>query len=185
MEPREELLDQLVRVAYEPRTVVLRSGKTSDYYLDCRRVTLEALGARLSGILLHDLYRRTMDPVMAVGGPTLGADPLVMAFLFRALEVGERLPGFLVRKEAKGHGTGSRIEGRWGVPAGAPVLLLEDVLTTGGSLLEALQACRGEGLRPTGALVLVDREEGGPEALADQGLPVRALFTASEIRRRA
>jgi len=185
VEPREELLDLLTRVAYEPRTVVLRSGKTSDYYLDCRRVTLEALGARLSGILLHDLYRRTMDPVMAVGGPTLGADPLVMAFLLRALEVGERLPGFLVRKEAKGHGTGSRIEGRWGVPAGAPVLLLEDVLTTGGSLLEALQACREEGLRPAGALVLVDREEGGREALAAQGLPVQALFTASEIRGRA
>lgn len=185
MNPREELLDLLVRVAYEPRTVVLRSGKTSDYYLDCRRVTLEALGARLSGILLHDLYRRTMDPVAAVGGPTMGADPLVMAFLLRALEAGERLPGFLVRKEAKGHGMGARIEGRWGVPAGAPVLLLEDVLTTGGSLRTAIEACREEGLRPAGALVLVDREEGGREALAAEGIRVGAVFTAAEIRNRA
>jgi len=183
--PREELLDLLARVAYEARTVVLRSGRTSDYYLDCRRVTLDALGARLSGMLLHDLYRQTMPPVAAAGGPTMGADPLVMAFLLRALETGERLPGFLVRKEAKGHGMGARIEGRWGVPAGASVLLLEDVLTTGGSLLSALEACREEGLHPAGALVLVDREEGGREALAAQGLPVRAVFTASEIRQRA
>lgn len=182
---RELLLDRIARFSFERRRVVLSSGRESDYYLDCRRVTLEPEGARLCGRVFYNLYRRDLAPVEAVGGPTMGADPLVMSFMLRALESGERLPAFLVRKEAKAHGSGNRIEGLYAVRPGARVLLLEDVLTTGGSLLVALEAVRAAGLQAQAAMVLVDREEGGREALAAVGLPVLAAFRAAEVSARA
>ena len=134
---------------------------------------------------MYDVYHKSIAPVVAVGGPTMGADPLVTSFQLRALEMGERLPGFLVRKEAKAHGTASRIEGRWGVASGSEVLLLEDVLTTGGSLLLAAEAVRDEGFKVAAAMVLVDREEGGREAMAAAGIPILAAFTAAEVSARA
>ncbi len=182
---RRDLLLLVARWCYERRPVVLSSGKASDYYLDCRRVTLDPEGAQLCGRVLYSMYAALGERVAAVGGPTLGADPLVVAFLLTALGHGERIPGFLVRKAAKEHGTRSRIEGAAGVPAGARVLLLEDVLTTGRSLVQAAEAVREAGFDPVHALVLVDREEGGREALSEAGLPVRAVFCASEVVRAA
>jgi len=182
---RSALLELLANIAFERRQVTLSSGRQADYYLDCRRVTLHPEGARLCGRVMYDLYRGEVPRIEAVGGPTLGADPLVTSFMLRALEQGEPLPGFLVRKEAKAHGTASRIEGLWGVRNGAAVLLVEDVLTTGGSLLQALEAVRERGLDAVAAMVLVDREEGGRQALADKGLPVVAAFRASEVAARA
>lgn len=182
--PRDEraaLLSLIARRCYERRPVVLSSGRASDYYLDCRRATLDPEGARLCGRVMYDLYLSSGERAAAVGGPTLGADPLVVSFMLTALDRGERLPGFLVRKAAKEHGTRARIEGLAGVPSGARVLLLEDVLTTGGSLLQATEAAREAGLVPVLALVLVDREEGGAQALAEVGLPVRAVFRATEV----
>ncbi|NOZ02863.1 MAG: orotate phosphoribosyltransferase [Deltaproteobacteria bacterium] len=181
MEDRDRLLDLVARVAFERRDVVLSSGKRSDYYMDCRRVTLLPEGALLCGRVMYDLYRRQMSPVKAVGGPTLGADPLVTAFMLKAMEADEILPGFLVRKKTKGHGMANRIEGLYGVSEGAEVLLLEDVLTTGGSLLEALLAVREHGLNPVGAMVLVDRNEGGADACSKEGLPLFSVFKASEV----
>ncbi len=178
---RRDLVLMLSRKAYERRPVVLSSGRTSDYYLDCRRVTLDPEGARLCGRLLYALYESLGQAVAAVGGPTLGADPLVVSFMLTALDRGQRIQGFLVRKAAKEHGTRARIEGLWGVPTGAPVLLLEDVLTTGGSLLQAAEAVRDVGLVPVCALVLVDREEGGITALSEAGVPVRAVCRAAEV----
>lgn len=163
--------------------MVLSSGRSSDYYLDCRRVTLDPEGVRLCGRVLYSIYAALGERVAAVGGPTLGADPLVVSFMLTALDHGERIPGFLVRKAAKEHGTRSRIEGAAGVPAGARVLLIEDVLTTGGSLLQAAEAVREAGFDPVTALVLVDRGEGGSRTLAGAGLPVRAVFRASEVAR--
>jgi orotate phosphoribosyltransferase len=185
MNDRLALLDLLARIAFERRKVILRSGREADFYLDCRRVTLDPEGARLCGRVMVDVYRAALRPVAAVGGPTMGADPLVTAFQLRALELGERLPGFLVRKEAKAYGMASRIEGRFGVALGAEVLLVEDVLTTGGSLLLAAEAVREEGLVPVAAMVLVDRQEGGSEAMAAAGIPVVAAFTAAEVSARA
>ncbi len=165
--------------------MVLSSGRSSDYYLDCRRVTLDPEGARLCGRVLYSIYTSLGERVAAVGGPTLGADPLVVSFMLSALDQGERIPGFLVRKVAKEHGTRARIEGAAGVSAGARVLLLEDVLTTGGSLLRAAEAVREAGFNPVLALVLVDREEGGREALFEAGLPVRAVYRAAEVAQAA
>ncbi len=163
--------------------MTLSSGRSSDYYLDCRRVTLDPEGARLCGRVLYSMYAALGERVAAVGGPTLGADPLVVSFILTALDHGERLPGFLVRKAPKEHGTRSRIEGAMGVPVGARVLLVEDVLTTGGSLLQAAEAAREAGFDPAYALVLVDREEGGSRALAEAGVPAQAMFRASEVVR--
>jgi len=178
---RRELGELIARTAYERRNVVLSSGRHSDYYLDCRRVTLDPEGARLCGIVLYAQYRAHLGRVAAVGGPSMGADPLVTAFSLRALEKGERLPGYLIRKEAKGHGLGNRIEGLYGVEDGARVLLLEDVLTTGGSLLQAFDATKERGLDPIAAMVLVDREEGGVDSCAEVGLDVTPVFKASEV----
>lgn len=178
---RTELLTLMASRCYERRPVTLSSGKTSDYYLDCRRVTLDPVGARLCGRVMYDMYVARGERVAAVGGPTLGADPLVVSFLLTALERGEHLPGFLVRKAAKEHGTRSRIEGLFGVPTGSRVLLLEDVLTTGGSLMGAVEAVREAGLVPSLALVLVDREEGGGRTLEEAGVPVHAVFRAADV----
>lgn len=181
MKDRERLLELVARISFERRDVILSSGKRSDYYMDCRRVTLYPEGALLCGRVMYAQYLEVMDKVEAVGGPTLGADPLVTSFMLRAFENNETVPGFLVRKKVKGHGMANRIEGLHGVRDGADVLLLEDVLTTGGSLLEALEAVREHGLNPVGAMVLVDRNEGGMEACSAAGLTVYPVFMATEV----
>jgi len=158
---------------------VLASGKTSDYYLDCRRTTLHAEGAHLVGVLVVDaITRRGWEPA-AVGGLTLGADPVATATAIAAHLAGRPLHAFLVRKQTKEHGTRQQIER---VPeSGAPVVLVEDVVTTGGSALQAAEAARAAGLRVLGVVGLVDREEGGRAKLGEAGLELEALFTAREL----
>lgn len=178
---RAELLTLVAGIAYERRQVVLRSGRLADFYMDCRRVTLHPRGSTLCGRVFWDEFRRSGIDVAAVGGPTMGADPLVTAFQMTAHGDGVDLPAFLVRKQAKDHGTASRIEGRFGLAAGSDVLLLEDVLTTGGSLLEAREAVVADGLNPVACMVLVDRCEGGRANMEAAGLRVFSVFTASEV----
>jgi orotate phosphoribosyltransferase len=158
---------------------VLASGKTSDYYLDCRRTTLHAEGAHLVGTLVLDaILRRGWEP-RAVGGLTLGADPVATAAAIVAHLAGRPLHAFLVRKQTKGHGTRQQIER---VPEpGSPVVLVEDVVTTGGSALQAAEAAHAADLRVLGVVGLVDREEGGRAKLGEAGLELEALFTAREL----
>ncbi len=127
---RERLLDVLRRFAYERRTVTLSSGRTSDFYIDCRRVSLMAEGHFLIGQLMRAAIDRVAPTAEAVGGLTLGADPLVSAISFASFVAGRPLAGFLVRKEPKGHGTGHWLEGP-ALRPGAPVVIVEDVITTG------------------------------------------------------
>jgi orotate phosphoribosyltransferase len=158
---------------------ILASGRRSNYYLDCRRTTLHPEGAFLCGHLILDaIERRGWSPV-AVGGLTLGADPLATAASVVSHIEGKPLFAFLVRKEAKAHGTGQQIEGS--PAAGSAVVLVEDVITTGGSTLIARDACRNAGLEIQGVVALVDREEGGRHALESNGLAVEALFTARDL----
>ena len=158
---------------------VLASGKTSDYYLDCRRTTLHAEGAHLVGILVLDaIFRRGWDAV-AVGGLTLGADPVATAAAIVSHLSGKPMHAFLVRKQTKDHGTRQQIERV--PPEGSRVVLVEDVVTTGGSALLAAEAARGAGLEVLGVVGLVDREEGGRERLADAGCELESLFTAREL----
>jgi orotate phosphoribosyltransferase len=182
---RERLLALLTTLSFERRAVVLSSGAPSSFYLDCKQTALHPEGAQLIGHLLHHLVTEieTATGVVAigVGGMTLGADPLATATSLASLSGPHPLAAFIVRKEAKGHGTGAWIEGRRNLPHDSPVVLLEDVITTGGATLKALERVREEGLRPLGVAAIVDRMAGGVERLTAEGLVVRSLFRATDF----
>jgi len=178
---RVRLLELLRELSFERRRVVLASGKESDFYVDCKRTALTAEGHVLVGRLLFDRVRRLAPPVRGVGGLTLGADPLASAVALTSFLEGAPVDAFIVRKEPKGHGTGQWIEGRKTLPDGSRVAVIEDVVTTGGSALKAIERCRSESLVPVACLALVDRMEGGREAIEATGVPVDALFTRRDF----
>ncbi len=178
---RARLLALLRELSFERRKVILASGKESDFYVDCKRTALTAEGHVLVGRLLFDRIRRIRPLVRGAGGLTLGADPLASAVAFASFLEGEPVDAFIVRKEPKGHGTGQWIEGRKTIPDGSRVAVLEDVVTTGGSAMKAIERCRAEKLEVVGCFALVDRMEGGREAIEATGVPVDALFTRRDF----
>ena len=189
---RARLLTLLRTLSFERRRVVLASGKESDFYVDCKRTALTAEGHALIGRLLLDRIRRLEPPPRGVGGLTLGADPLASAVALTSWLEHERgraqghtppspIDSFIVRKEPKGHGTGQWIEGRRTIPDGSRVAVLEDVVTSGGSALKAIERCRAEKLEVVGCFALVDRLEGGREAIEAQGVPLDSLFTREDF----
>jgi orotate phosphoribosyltransferase len=178
---RSRLLDLLRQLSFERRKVVLASGQESDFYVDCKRTALTAEGHVLVGRCLFALLRQIRPLVRGVGGLTLGADPIASAVSLTSFLEGEPVDGFIVRKEPKGHGTGQWIEGRKTIPDGSRVVVLEDVVTTGGSALKAIERCRAERLEPVACLALVDRLEGGREAIEAAGVPLTALFTRKDF----
>ena len=180
MSGRDELLALLRRDAYKEGRFRLASGRESDFFIDCKRVMLTAEGHRLIGSVLFDEVA-AMEDVAGVAGVALGGCPLVSAVSLTSALRGKPFDALYVRKEAKDHGTGRRVEGS--VPAGAEVVLLEDVLTTGGSSRAAVEALRAEGWRVSRVLALVDREEGAVAALAALGLPARGLFHRADFVR--
>jgi adenylosuccinate lyase len=177
---RDRLRRLLAERSYERREVTLTSGRVSDFYIDAKQTSLTAEGAWLCGRLLLEEVRLLPGPVQAVGGLTLGADPLVVAVAVASRIEGEPLDAFIIRQEPKGHGTGTWLEGAGRLPAGARVALLEDVVTTGGSVLRAAERCEAHGLKVAGVVALVDRQEGGAEAVA-QKYPFRALFRREDF----
>jgi len=178
---RARLLDLLRARSYRQGRVILASGKESDFYIDCRQTSLSAEGHLLIGRLFLAAIEERFPGARAVGGPTLGADPLVSAVSLTSALAGRPLDGFLVRKQAKGHGTGAWIEGMGNLSHGTPVVMIEDVVTSGGSLLEAISHARQAGLDVLGALVLVDREEGGRQAIEQADTRFAALFTRGDF----
>ncbi|MEQ1690329.1 MAG: orotate phosphoribosyltransferase [Gemmatimonas sp.] len=163
---------------------VLASGRRSGLYIDCRLTTMSPEGQLLIGRLGLSALRDTGWPVDAIGGLTLGADPIAYAIAHASALAAERGDGemvraFTVRKEAKQHGTGKLIEGPF--VRGDRVVVVEDVITTGGSALKAVEAVRAAGGTVDGVLALVDREEGGREAIEAAGLAVRSLVGASAL----
>jgi len=178
---RARLLDLLIRLAWERRVVTLASGRQSDFYIDTRQATLSAEGHFLVGRLVLQEVRELVPDAQAVGGMTMGADPIASAVSLTSWLAGAPLPAFYVRKEPKGHGTGQWIEGRKGFPAAARVAVVEDVITTGGSTLRAVERCRAEGLTVGGVVALVDRQEGGRAAVEAAGLRMRSLFLRSDF----
>ena len=162
------LLEKSVRTG----TFTLASGKVSDLYVDCRMTALDPVGATLVGALGWKLVKEDILPrfpeVAAIGGMTMGADPISLA-------VGMTT----VRKEPKDHGRGRRIEGNF--QAGDTVVVVDDVITTGGSTLKAIDAIEAEGGRVAAALVLLDREEGGRQAIEERGIPVYPLYTRTSL----
>jgi orotate phosphoribosyltransferase len=186
---RSQLLRLLSRISFKLGEFTLSSGAKSDYYIDCRLTTLHAEGARLCGEALLELFARNKLRPAAVGGLTMGADPVVsavaIASAIRAHAVAgeELIHGFLVRKTEKTHGTGRRVEGF--VAEGAPVVIVDDVCTTGGSTLDAVAAARAAGMRVVGAACLVERREAKGRAALEEalaGAPFLSLFTADDVR---
>jgi orotate phosphoribosyltransferase len=181
MSDRERLLELLTRLAYEKRKVTLSSGRESDFYIDTKQASLTAEGHYLVGRLVLAEIRAHFAGAQAVGGMTMGADPIASATSLTSFLERGPLPAFYVRKEPKGHGTNQWLEGKKSIPAGAPVAVVEDVVTTGASTLKAVERVRSEGFSVLGVVALVDREEGGRQAVEAAGVPLRALFRRSDF----
>ena len=181
MSERNRLLELLTQLAYEKRKAVLSSGKESDFYIDTKQASLTAEGHYLVGRLVLAEIRAHFSAAQAVGGMTIGADPIASAVSLTSWLQAAPLPAFYVRKEPKGHGTNQWIEGKKGLPSPAQVVVVEDVVTTGASTLKAIERCRSEGLHVLGVVALVDREEGGREAVENAGVELRALFRRSDF----
>jgi len=176
---RQKLLTTLAHKSFRLGEFKLSSGATSDYYIDCRTTTLDAKGSRLTGeVFLEEIQKRGWK-AQAIGGLTMGADPIVVAVSV----VSGELNGFLVRKAEKQHGTGQRIEGFR--EKGARVVIVDDVCTTGGSTIQAIEAAREFGFEIVGVMCLVEREEakGRPNVeKAAAPAPFVSIFTANEVR---
>jgi orotate phosphoribosyltransferase len=181
MSERNRLLELLTELAYEKRKVTLSSGKESDFYIDTKQASLTAEGHYLVGRLVLAEIRAHFAGAQAVGGMTMGADPIASAVSLTSWLQASPLPAFYVRKDPKGHGTNQWLEGKKGLPVPAQVVVVEDVVTTGGSTLKAIERCRVEGLHVLGVVALVDREEGGREAVEKAGVELRSLFRRSDF----
>ncbi len=177
---REELLELLTKEAYVKGKVILSSGKESDYYVDARRVTLMAKGAYLCARLILDQVKD--DSYDAIGGPTLGADPMVGAVGVVSLQSGRPVNTFIIRKAPKAHGKQQQVEGPE-LRKGSRVILIDDVATTGKAFLESLDVLTPMGVQVVKAICILDRGEGAREALAQKGVPLVALFNISEIHK--
>jgi orotate phosphoribosyltransferase len=178
---RARLLELLKRLSYEEREVILASGKPSSFYIDCKQTVLTAEGHFLVGTLINELLEREAPEVRAVGGLTMGADPIASAVATVSWQRGRPIDAFYVRKEPKGHGTQKWIEGDRAVRPGTQVAVVEDVCTTGGSTLKAIERARLHELDVRRVVTLVDREEGGREAV-EAVVPLTALFRRSDFR---
>ena len=177
MYDKQALMALVREKALEFGDFTLASGKKASYYLDCRKITLDSRGANLiaEGILglLGD------DLPDAIGGMAIGADPITAAVITVADRQGKSLRGFIVRKEAKTHGKGRDVEGP--VSSGDTAVIVEDVVTTGGSSLAAIEKAKAAGLQIQGVVAIIDRLEGGGEAFAAAGYPLRTLLTIRDF----
>lgn len=177
---RERLCRLLAERSFRTGEFVLSSGGRSDYYIDCRTTTLHAEGQVLIGkVGLQAIHEAGLEPD-AVGGLTMGADPVAYAIAAESWRQGDPIHAFSVRKRPKRHARGRLIEGCF--EPGARVVIVEDVITTGGSALQALEAVRAEDGVALAVLALVDRQEGGRAAIRSAGLDVIVLYTAEELR---
>ncbi len=181
MSERKRLKEILLNKSYRKGTFTLTSGKTSDFYVDGKQTTLSAEGAYLCGKLIFELIEEESEAIQAVGGMTLGADPLVTAVSLVSYLEEKPIPAFIVRKEAKGHGTGNYIEGLGNMTPGCRVALVEDVVTTGGTLLKVIERVEQQGFQVGLVVTIVERQEGGTETLAKAGYPLKSIFTKEEL----
>lgn len=182
MSARSRLLDLFVERSFRLGDFTLSSGRRSDFYIDCRTTTMHAEGLVLLGRVGCDALSEAGWEPDLVGGLTMGADPISYAIAGESFRRGRPVHAFSVRKRAKRHGTGRRIEGCF--ESGARVVVIEDVITTGGSALQACEAITEEGGSVIGVLAAVDREEGGSEAIRETGFDVISLYGVGELRAR-
>jgi len=178
---KQRLKEILLQKSYRKGIFKLTSGRESDFYVDGKQTTLDAEGAYLCGKLILEAIRTSPNKIGAVGGMTLGADPLVTATSLVSFLEKEPIPAFIVRKESKKHGTEAYIEGQSNIPTGAWVALLEDVVTTGGTLLKVIERVEKQGYKVGMVITVVDRQEGGEETLVAAGYALTAIFTKAEL----
>lgn len=184
MDQRDRLKVFLLERSVRLGNFTLSSGARSDYYVDARRTTMTAEGQVLIGRLGLEMIRDAGWDATHVGGMTLGADPISYAIAHESFhDTGSVLDAFTVRKQAKTHGTGQKIEG--GLPQDARVVLIEDSMSTGGSTVAAIHVVRDHGCTIIGVLTIVDREMGGQHAMAAEGLELISLFTGQELKQAA
>jgi len=180
---RDQLLNLLAANSFRLGEFTLSSGAKSDYYIDCRTTTLHARGADLTGRIFLELFQRQGWQPRAVGGLTMGADPIVVAAAVISAQAGTPVHGFLVRKSEKAHGMGRRIEGFQ--EKGAKVVIVDDVCTTGGSTIQAIEAAREFGFNIIGVACLVEREEAGGRPAVEKAAapaPFISIFKSSEVK---
>ncbi len=181
--PREQLLNLLATNSFRLGEFTLSSGAKSDYYIDCRTTTLHAQGADLTGRVFLELIQKQGWQTQAVGGLTMGADPIVVATSVISAQAGSPIHGFLVRKAEKAHGMGRRVEGFQ--EKGARVVIVDDVCTTGSSTIQAIEAAREFGFNIAGVACLVERlEAGGRPGVEKAAAPVPfiAVFTSNDVK---
>lgn len=176
---KDELFQIVKRLSFKRGDFVLASGQRSSYYVDCRLTTLDGRGAFLVGHLFHNLLENLN--IDAVGGMTLGADPMISSVIYRSAEVGRPISGFIVRKEAKGHGASRQLEGH--IAPWMRVALVEDVVTTGGSTLKAIEAIQKAypSVEIVQVLSIIDRNAGGAEAFSRLQIPFQSLYNVQEF----
>ena len=176
-ECRSRLLELLKEHALAVGKVILSSGKESDYYLDERVVTLSAEGAYLTAKIILDMLKDV--EVDAVGGPTVAADPIAGAVAAVSYAEGSPVAGFIVRKEPKGHGMGKQVEGP--IDSGSKVVIVDGTMTTGGSIIKAIDVVEKMGCEVVKVILLIDRLEGGREKIESKGYDFAAIFTSDDL----
>lgn len=181
MDRKKRLLQLLKELSYEEGDFVLTSGKRSTYYIDCKETTLNPEGMALCGSIMYDLARE-IPGIEAVGGVSVGGDPLVCAVTLEAYGRNNDLKGFFIRKEPKGHGSNLWVEGGKNLKKGMGVAILEDVVTTGGSTIKAIDIATQEGFNVKGTIVILDRLEGGRKAIESRGCLFKPIFTLNDLR---
>ena len=177
---RERLVAVLRELSFERKKVILASGRESDFFIDCKQAALTAEGHALVGSLMFDALD-ALPACEAVAGVELGGCPLASAVSLVSYVRGRPLPALYVRKEVKDHGSRRLVEGDKALRPGLPVVILEDVVTTGGSTLKAVEKLRAVGAEVVGVVALVDRLEGGAEAIRAAGLPLVAICTRRDF----
>lgn len=179
---RKTLIGTIKKLSYREGNFVLASGKTSTFYVDLKATTLHPVGAKLLGELMVDELIKKNVAVDGVGGLTLGADPIATAVSLAAFAKGKTWPAYIVRKEAKAHGTEKYMEGSENLKPGGSLVVLEDVTTTGGSSIKAIERVQAEGYKVSAMFTIVDREQGAEEAISKMGIPVFRLATLKEVQ---
>ncbi|MBN2014211.1 MAG: orotate phosphoribosyltransferase [Candidatus Altiarchaeota archaeon] len=177
MNKRKRLLELIREKALSKEAMTLSSGKKSDYYVDCRLITMEPEGATLISEIFFDMLKD--KGVDSLGGPTIGADPIAGSFAVISLQHGQPIPTFIIRKEQKTHGKQKTVEGP--LREGSRVAIVDDVATTGNSLLNAIRAVEEYECKVEAVLVVVDRLEGAKEKLAERGYELMSIFTKEDL----
>ncbi len=181
-EKRKKLIKLAHKLSYKEGNFTLASGKKSRFYLDLKELTLSQEGLQLIGELACEKMEQHWSHIHAVGGMTLGADPLAVAIILEAAKHKQKLAAFIIRKAEKDHGISRPMEGTQRFPKGAKVLVLEDVTTTGGSALQAIRILQNGGFQVEGLLTVVDREEGARNLFDKEKIPFHSLCTLEEVR---